>query len=268
MKFRPYNEDCITGARRIKAESIDCMICDSPFGIGEDKLDAVYNRKSKHVIKGYVTAPVDYYDFSYRWLKEAYRILKPTGTLYAVSGTTNLDHMIKAAKNCGFKVLNQIVWHYNFGVYTEKKFVASHYVILRLAKCKYPTFYRECRFKAHEHDDAGLSLLYRDLQDVWIIKKEFSRGKTKNPNKLPDELVKKMIQYATKEGDTVCDFFMGNFTTAYVARGLNRKVIGFELNKEAFDYHVPRLKMLKAGYMLNQDRKKDQKKDEDQLKAA
>jgi site-specific DNA-methyltransferase (adenine-specific) len=224
----------------------------------------VYNRKRKHVLKGYVTAPTDYYDFSYRWLKEAYRILKPTGTLYAVSGWSNLDLLTRAAKDCGFKVLNHIIWKYNFGVYTKKKFVTSHYHILRLGKVKYPTFYRECRYKANQKDDHGRSLLYRDLEDVWIINREYHRVQKKNPNKLPDELVKKMIQYATKEGDTVCDFFMGNFTTAYVAHGLNRKVIGFELNKEAFDYHVPRLKLLKAGYMLRQDSKKG----EEQLKAA
>lgn len=253
MRLRLYNEDCITRSRKIKAESVDCMVCDPPFGIGEDKLDSMYNRKNEHVLKGYVPATDDYYDFSYHWFKEAYRILKPTGTLYAVSGTTNLDYMIKAAKDCGFLLLNEIVWKYNFGVYTKKKFVTSHYHILRLGKVKHPTFYRECRFKSGEKSKDGNSLLYADMEDVWDIKREFHRGKKKNPNKLPDELVKKMIQYATEEGDTVCDFFMGNFTTAYVAHGLNRKVIGFELNSEAFNYHVPILKRLKAGYMLKQD---------------
>jgi site-specific DNA-methyltransferase (adenine-specific) len=253
MRIRLYNEDCITGAREIEAESVDCLSNDPPFGIEEDNFHKVYNRKKKHVLKGYKTAPIDYYTFSYNWLKEAYRILKPTGTLYVVSGWSNLHHLIKAAKDCGFLLLNEIVWKYNFGVYTKKKFVTSHYHILRLGKVKYPTFYRECRFKSEEKSSRGRSLLYKDMEDVWIINREYHRGQKKNANKLPNELVKKMIQYATKEGDTVCDFFMGNFTTAYVAHGLNRKVIGFELNKEAFDYHVPILKRLKAGYMLKQN---------------
>jgi DNA modification methylase len=102
------------------------------------------------------------------------------------------------------------------------------------------------------------------MEDVWEISREYHRGQKKNANKLPNELVKKMIQYATVEGDTVCDFFMGNFTSAYVAHGLNRKVIGFELNKEACDYHVPILRSLKAGYML----KKDDEFDEAEQKAA
>ena len=252
-QMRLYNEDCITEARKIKAESVDCMPCDPPFGIHEDKLDGVYNRKKKHVLKGYKTAPADYYPFSYNWLKEAYRILKPTGTLYVVSGWTNLHYLIKAAQDCGFLLLNEIIWKYNFGVYAKKKFVTSHYHILRLGKVKSPTFYRECRFKSGEKSSSGRSLLYKDMEDVWIINREYHRGQKKNANKLPDELVKKMIQYATEEGDTVCDFFMGNFTSAYVAHGLNRKVIGFEFNKEAFDYHFPRLKSLKAGYLLKQE---------------
>ena len=53
-------------------------------------------------------------------------------------------------------------------------------------------------------------------------------------NKLPEELVKKMVQYSSNEGDVVCDFFMGNFTTKKVCRELNRHCIGFEININAF----------------------------------
>lgn len=247
MCMRLYNEDCILGAKRLTDASVDCMVCDPPFGIKESKFDAMYNRLKVNVISGYIEAPDDYFDFTTRWMKEAYRVLKPKGTLYVVSGWTNLLEVLQAAKAAGFKLLNQIVWKYQFGVNTKRKFVSSHYVILRLAKCDFPEFYRECRFKADERDEQGRSLLYADLEDVWVINRENHRGERKNQNKLPDELVKKMIQYATVEDDTVCDFFMGNFTTAHVALELGRNVVGFELNKESYDYHVPRLRKLKAG---------------------
>lgn len=244
MCMKLYNEDCIIGAKSVADGSVDCMICDPPFGIKESKFENMYNRVKINLISGYIEAPDDYFDFTAKWMREAYRVLKPRGTLYVVSGWTNLGDVLQAAKVAGFKLLNQIIWKYNFGVHTKRKFVSSHYVILRLGKCDNPEFYRECRFKADERDGKGGSLLYRDLEDVWTIPREYRRGERKNVNKLPDELVRKMIQYATKEGDTVCDFFMGNFTTAYVAHELNRNVIGFELNKNSFDYHVPRLGVL------------------------
>jgi DNA modification methylase len=31
-----YNEDCIVGMRRIKADSADIVICDPPYNIGKD----------------------------------------------------------------------------------------------------------------------------------------------------------------------------------------------------------------------------------------
>lgn len=250
MCMKLFNLDCQFGAKKIANQSVDCMICDPPFGIKESKFDAMYNRIKVNVISGYIEAPDDYFDFTTKWMKEAYRILKQKGTLYVVSGWTNLLDVLQAARAAGFKLLNQIIWKYQFGVNTKRKFVSSHYVILRLAKCDYPEFYRECRFKASERDEAGRSRLYRDLEDVWAINRENHRGEKKNQNKLPDELVRKMIEYATKKGDTVCDFFLGNFTSAYVAYGLGRNVIGFELNKEAYDYHVPRLRKLKAGFLL------------------
>jgi site-specific DNA-methyltransferase (adenine-specific) len=250
-----FNEDCIKGAKRIPDESVHCMICDQPFGITESKFDQMYNRVKINVISGYIEAPDDYFDFTLNWMTEATRILKPKGTMYVVSGWSNLLEVLQATKACGLYVLNQIIWRYNFGVNTKKKFVTSHYVILRLAKCDDPDFYTHCRFAPQEKDSNGGSLLYRDLEDVWAINRENRRGEMKNQNKLPDELVRKLIQYATKEGDTVCDFFMGNFTTAYCAIGLNRKVIGFEINPNAFNYHVPRLKKLKKGYMLADCRK-------------
>ena len=76
------------------------------------------------------------------------------------------------------------------------------------------------------------------MEDVFAINKQNMPGAVKNNNKLPDELVSKMIEYSSNPGDVVCDFFMGNFTTAYCSTKLNRNVVGFEMNKEAYDYHI------------------------------
>ena len=69
----------------------------------------------------------------------------------------------------------------------------------------------------------------------------------KNVNKLPEGLIQKLILYSSNPGDIVCDFFMGNFTTAYAAIKLGRYPIGFELNKNAFQHHEPLLSNIKFG---------------------
>jgi site-specific DNA-methyltransferase (adenine-specific) len=126
-------------------------------------------------------------------------------------------------------------------VYTKKKFVTSHYHLLRYVRTKKsnPTFNLNCRFESHQKAPDGTSLLYKDLEDVFIINRDYQSNQIKNQNKLPEELIRKLIQYSSHEGDMVCDLFMGNFTTAYAALKLGRKVCGYEINRAAYDHHMP-----------------------------
>ena len=229
-----YNEDCVTGAARIASNSVDLTVCDPPFGIGESSFSTLYNRKAARIIRGYVEAPKDYQSFSDKWIAEATRILKLNGTMYIVSGWTQLRHILNSVEACGLILHNHIIWKYNFGVYTRQKFCSSHYHILRLGKSNKVKFNRTCRFTPKDRNESGGSLLYQDMEDVWYIKKEYSRGTLKNCNKLPDELVDKMILYSSDPGDLVCDFFLGNGTTAKRALALRRNIVGFEINPVAF----------------------------------
>lgn len=77
-------------------------------------------------------------------------------------------------------------------------------------------------------------MIYNELQDVIKIKKEFHKNKIKNANKLPDELVRKLILHSSKKNDVVLDVFSGNFTTQIQALKLGRKAYGSEINKESF----------------------------------
>lgn len=36
-----YNEDCLIGMQRIPDKSVDCIICDLPYGLTSNKLDIV-----------------------------------------------------------------------------------------------------------------------------------------------------------------------------------------------------------------------------------
>ena len=232
-----YRDDCITGARQsMAAETADLMICDPPFGIGETEFQHLYNRKASNVVDGYVQAPDDYHTFTYDWMTEVKRVMKPNASLYVVSGWTHLIHILNVIEELGFHTVNHLIWKYNFGVYTKRKYVSSHYHILYLTKSPKakPTFNTTCRLSPEDRTEEGRSLLYQDMEDVWVINREYRPGEKKNCNKLPDALVEKMILYSSNAGDMVCDFFLGNFTTALVAKRLGRIPAGFELNPESF----------------------------------
>jgi site-specific DNA-methyltransferase (adenine-specific) len=172
--------------------------------------------------------------------------------MYIVIGHSNLAEVLLAAKESDLHLINQLVWKFNFGVHAKSKFVTSHYNILYYSKNKKSKvkFNTHCRFGSQEKDSYGGSLLYQDMEDVFVINKDFKPGEKKNQNKLPDALITKLIQYSSDEGDNVCDFFMGNFTTAYVANALGRHVYGYEINTASYDHHMPLLMSSPFGSQL------------------
>jgi len=253
-----YNEDCIHGAKKYIADnSVDLIITDPPYGIKGDKLDKHYNRNESHVIDGYIDIPANEYEtFSFDWIMEAERVLKPGGSMYIVSGYTNLRHILNALASTKLKEINHIIWKYNFGVYTKNKFISSHYhILLYVKEGAKATFNTHCRFADTEKDTNNGSLNYQDREDVWIINREYKPRKVKNKNELPSELLKKMVQYSSNENDLVCDFFLGSFSTAKIAIGLNRRACGFEKNAIAFNHQIEQIKSLKPGELLTTLRK-------------
>jgi site-specific DNA-methyltransferase (adenine-specific) len=239
-RYEFWNEDVTLQARhRIPDASVDLMVCDPPFGI--DDPHGSYNRDESLVMDGYVEVPANEYKrFTHRWISEAERILRPGGSLVVISGYTNLHDILSALHHrTKLTEVNHLIWQFNFGVHTRRKFVSGHYHLLYW--CKSPekdrTFNQTCRFGEDERDTRG-SVLYRDMQDVWQIKREYKPGQVKNKNALPDMLVEKIVQYCSSPGDLVADFFLGSFAVAKMAKALGRSCVGFELNKTAFDQGV------------------------------
>ncbi len=250
MYYEFYNQDCIQGAKEhLEDNSIDLIITDPPFAIEGDKLHKHYNRKESFVIEGYVEILKDEYaEFSQLWITEAERVLRPGGALAVVSGYSNLIDILNALRGTTLKEINHIIWKYNFGVSTKTKFVSSHYHILYYCKPGgEKTFNNFARFGSRERNGENRSLLYQDLEDVWIINREYKPGEIKNKNELPSALLIKLVQYLSRPGDVVCDFFLGGFSTAKIAKSLGRSAVGFEINKISFDHHHEEIEKIKVN---------------------
>jgi len=248
-----YNCDCISGAAgQIPDNSLDLIITDPPYGINGDNLHRHYNRKEEFVVDGYVEIPqAEYAEFSMQWIKQAERVLRPGGSIYIVSGYTNLVDILNALRQTSLNEINHIIWKYNFGVFTRQKYVSSHYHILFYEKPGGKrTFNLESRFGLVEKTDDDRSCNNSDREDVWVINREYKPGQIKNKNELPFTLLSKMIQYSSNEGDLVGDFFLGGFSTAKVAIGLNRRATGFEISRLMFDIKIKEMETINPGYLL------------------
>jgi len=130
-----YNQNCIEGMKLIPKNKIDLVITDPPFAINFKAKKANYNRTASRVLSGYnEIKPEDYYDFTHSWMSEVFRILKDSGSMYVFSGWNNLKDILRALDDVGFVTINHIIWKYQFGVVTKKKFVTSHYHCLYVCK--------------------------------------------------------------------------------------------------------------------------------------
>jgi site-specific DNA-methyltransferase (adenine-specific) len=239
-KHKVYNQSCIEGMREhIQDNSVDLIFTDPPYGIEGDKLDTHYNRNESHVVPGYVEVALETYDqFSTDWITECARVLRPGGSMYIVSGYTNLHHILNALHSTELKEINHIVAKYSFGVSTTLKFVSSHYHVLFWSK---PAKGKQKRtFNTHyKYTDQKDS--YHDRLSVQDMPRAHNPGRTKNKNQLSEDFIEKFIMYSSNRGDTVLDCFGGGFTTARTALRWGRNFIGFELNQHAYDAFVPSL---------------------------
>ncbi len=238
-----YNMDCIEGMKYIPSNSIDLVITDPPFAIDFKAKRSNYNRTSSRVIEGYNEIPKEeYYNFTIKWMREVYRVLKESGSMYVFSGWNNLKDILNAIDDVGFITVNHIIWKYQFGVVTRRKFVTSHYHCLYVCKNdRKRKFFPYVRYSKELKDKNGRSLHYKDKEDVWEIKREYWTGDQKTPTKLPLELIKKILMYSSEEGDVVLDPFLGSGQVAVVSKMLNRKYVGFEIVKEYYEFAKRRL---------------------------
>lgn len=238
-----YNMDCVEGMRQIPDDFIDLVITDPPFAIDFKAKRSNYNRTDGRVLEGYnEVLKEDYYDFTLSWMKEVYRVLKDSGSMYVFSGWNNLNDILTALDEIGFHTVNHIIWKYQFGVVTRRKFVTSHYHCLYVCKDDQKRrFYPDSRYSKDATSKSGGSLRYQDMEDVWIIPREYWNGDVKTPTKLPAELIRKILAYSSVENDIVLDPFLGSGQVAVVSKMHNRRYVGFEIVEDYFQFIQRRL---------------------------
>jgi len=244
MESQIFQEDCISGmAAHLPDHSVDLVITDPPFGIEFAARRANYNRTGSRVLEGYNEVKgIDYLDFTRAWLGQVRRVLKPTGSLYIFSGWNYLKDILTVLDELDFHLVNHLIWKYQFGVVTKRKYVTSHYhVLFAGVDEKQRRFFPYARFEKDARHPEGGSAHYKDKEDVWTIPREYWNGDVKTPTKLPAELVRKILAYSSQAGDLVLDPFLGSGQTAVVSHLEGRRYVGFEIVPEYFEFAQKRL---------------------------
>ena len=238
--FQIYNEDCLTGMKKIPDGTIDAIICDPPFGTTDSAFDvrlpleemwAEFNRVTKFnaaiVLFSQLPFAVDLINanrkmFRYEWVWEK-------------------------SLACGFLNANKMP-------------LRAHENILVFYR-RLPTYNPQWRSGrpyrcAHEDEAGGRVYQYRKAattendgnhyypRDVVKFTSVQSLHKTEpryHPTQKPEALMEFLVKTYTNEWELVLDATMGSGTTGVAAVRCGRRFIGFEREKNFFEICQKRL---------------------------
>jgi len=176
----------------------------------------------------------EFEDFTRKWLKEAFRILKKDGAIWVAGTYHNIYLTGYLMDKIGFEIINEILWHKTDATpnLSCTRFVADHENFLWARKDKKNTF----NYAEMKEMNGG-----KQMRSIWP-KGKTAGGKRIHPTQKPEWLLERIILATSKEKGIVFDPFLGSGTTAVVAKKLNRQYMGTELDKEYFELAKSRIK--------------------------
>lgn len=261
MKDRVYFGDNLPILRSMPDGCVDLIYIDPPFNTGrkqtrtsirtipsEEGDRTGFQGKRYETIKlssnGYQDNFSDYRAFLEARLLEAYRLLKPHGSLYFHIDYREV-HYCKVLLDEIFgrdSFINEIIWAYDFGGRTRKRWPPKHDNILFYAKDpdRYTFNYDEIeRIPYMAPGLVGKEKAARGKvpTDTWwhTIVGTNSHEKTGYPTQKPVGVIKRIITASSNPGDVVLDFFAGSGTVGEVCLALGRRFILIDNNPQAIE---------------------------------
>ncbi len=176
----------------------------------------------------------DYWSFLEPRLAEAWRLLADDGTLYL-----HLDyreaHYAKVLLDALFGrdcFLNEIIWAYDYGGKSKRRWPTKHDTILVYVKSPQRYFFDSESVDREPYMAPGLVTPEKAARgklptDVWwhTIVSPTGREKTGYPTQKPEGILRRVVQASSREGDWVLDLFAGSGTTGAVAASLGRRFV-------------------------------------------
>lgn len=250
---RIYNENCLEGMKKIPDESVDCIVCDLPYGA---------------LNKGNEKAKWDNVIPTELLFREYWRVAKNTApVILFCQGMFTAQLMMAERKN----------WRYNLvwmkdrptGFLNAKRMPMRKHEDIAVFYRALPTFHPQMQQglpshpRGHKYGKSDGNACYGSY-DIEKFSKEMTTEKyptsviyfpkekqlEMHPTQKPVALLQYLIRSYSNEGDTVLDNCMGSGTTAIAAIREKRNFIGFELNKEYYEKACKRIQKEQAQLTL------------------
>ncbi|MDX2041582.1 MAG: site-specific DNA-methyltransferase [Acidobacteriota bacterium] len=253
---RLYAGDSIVWLNSIESQSVDLVFADPPYNIKKADWDNFESQEA-------------YIAWSLRWITEAARVLKPSGSLY-VCGFSEILADLKHPATKYFHSCRWLVWHYRNKANLGRDWGRSHESILHFRKSsqfqlrldavripygnhtlKYPSHpqaetsnFGNGKLRDEEWQPHPLGAKPKDVFEIPTTCNGMGE-KTPHPTQKPEELIRKLLLAASDEGQLVLDPFSGSGTTLVVAEQLNRRWLGCDLNPGYNEWAIQRLEKVR-----------------------
>ena len=192
----------------------------------------------------------DYLEFIGPRLAHAHRLLADWGTLYF-----HIDY--REAHYCKLLLdeifgrecfLNEIIWSYDYGARTKRRWPAKHDTILVYVKNAENYHFDSSEVDREPYMAPGLVGAEKAARgklptDVWwhTIVGTNSREKTGYPTQKPVGLIRRMVAASSRPDGWCLDFFSGSGTLGEAAASLGRRYVLVDENHEAIEITRTRL---------------------------
>lgn len=226
-----FAADCLDLFRNLRSDSINCVFADPPFNLRKDYGNGADNDDRE-----------DYLEWSYAWLDEAIRVVKPGGAVFVYILPQWGFHFAKHLEDGGLSFRHWIALSMKGTFPRGQKLYPAHYALLYFSKGKPKTFNRvrlpvpTCRHCGKDVKDYGghrkyLNPLGLNLTDFWEDTAPARHQKFKarwHINELKPMIPSRCFQVSTAPGEIVLDPFGGGGSSYEAAEELGRFWIGSE----------------------------------------
>lgn len=234
------NKDCLNFLKNIPDNSIDLIVTDPPYNWShKNKIDRIAFKKGS--IKRRKSVDMDFGEWDYqnekeleeftnKWIKEAMRILKPTGSIYVFYSKEEIIFLKRAIEKNGGYWKSEIIWHKTNPTpnFRKRSYTSSIEAVGYAVKNKGEfTFNFKTQKEMHNFLESGICQ---------------GKERTKHPTQKPLWIVKHFIEVSSNKKDVVLYCFLGSGTTTVACKGLGRDCLGCEISKEYYDISMERLK--------------------------
>jgi len=268
MQNKIYFGDNLPILESMASESVDLIYIDPPFNTGKSQkrtqIKTIRSQNGDRIGfsgRRYETTEIgskayddffdDYLAFLEPRLIEAYRLLAPHGTLYFHIDYREV-HYCKVLLDQIFdrdSFLNEIIWAYDFGGRSKKRWPAKHDNILVYVKDPKNYTFNVDDIDRIPYMAPGLVGPEKAAKgklptDTWwhTIVGTNSKEKTGYPTQKPLGILNRIIRASSNPGDTVLDFFAGSGTVGTSCLELSRQFILIDNNPQSLEVMANRFK--------------------------